>query len=70
MGKIFKNDFGRYESEATVFTSGDKVSINLGTEEVAQWVDGWIEHDGEDYYFLSPSDKHIHLKDGDILKER
>lgn len=36
MGKILKNDFVRYESEGTVFTSGDKVSINLGTEEVAQ----------------------------------
>ncbi|HAT4225040.1 DUF5348 domain-containing protein [Clostridium perfringens] len=68
MSKIFKNENKRYELDGTVLSSGDPVLLNLGTEDEPQWVRGRIEHDGDDYYFLARSEKHISLTDGDEVK--
>ncbi|WP_300381216.1 DUF5348 domain-containing protein [Clostridium sp.] len=67
--KFYKNKSGRYEAQdrSTYFTSGQPVKyleVNLDI-----WIDGRIEHNGKDYYFISNSGKKISLYDGVILKD-
>jgi len=49
IGKLEKNQTGRWEYGGRELTCGDMVEIDIGI-----WLRGRIEHNGRDYCFLAP----------------
>lgn len=52
IGKLRKNEIGRWEIRDHEFSSGSCLEIKLG----GRWINGVIEHNGEDYYFYTQAE--------------
>lgn len=66
--KAYKNELGRYEIEdGTTLTSGHP--IKYYESELGVWLEGRIEHNGDDYYFFNPNGKHLPMYNGVEVKD-
>ena len=66
-GKVYKNEQGRFqlENDSWYWTSGDVMQIY--DEELKQWLDGRVEHNGDDYYWTD-DECFIHLYNGMMVR--